>query len=110
MSSVFNQIEGFISAPFRAIGGAIYDSPIVGDGLHIVDNMFTGGRKASRVFRDEAPKLVKSGAQVIEGVADVIPTVVEDVGSVVSGVGGFLSSPFLIPGLAVGAFLLLNKE
>ena len=54
MSSIFNTLEGYITAPFEAVGKAIYDSPIVGDGLHMVDNMFVLGRDTTRVLREES--------------------------------------------------------
>lgn len=100
--------KGF-KKPFEVIGDTVYNSPIVGDGLHMIDDMFVGGRRITETVRDTAPKVIKSVSRGVEEVADAVPEIIDTAENVVEDVGGFLKSPFLLPALAVGAFLILKE-
>jgi len=109
MPSVFNTIEYYMTEPFRRVGSAIYDSPILGDSLHIVDSMVVAGRGVSEAVRDEAPVLVREVASAVPSVINTAEEVVEGIGSSAVGLGNILSSPYLVPGLVVGAVFLMRE-
>jgi len=88
--SFLNVLDGYIGNAFNHLGSAVMIIPVIGDGLHAIDNLAVGARRSTEVVRDYSPKVIRSVAEVVEEAPKVVKSAESLLQSpmVLLGVGG----------------------
>ena len=97
MANFLNVLDGYVSTAFHNIGDAVMSIPVVGDGLHAIDNLAVGARRSTEVVRDYTPKVIRSVAETVE-----------EAPKVVQGVENLLQSPLILLGVGGLALFLMS--